>query len=158
MNKQRIWLAAIAGFGVLSVFLPWVSVMGLIGVTGLDIAQGWVALLLFGAALVIAFTGARAYALDSGRQGIVTVLGLAATGFGIWKYIEIKNGTVNIGGEIGRRIAREGGDAAGDLGKEVATGMMKMFGELVAIDFGIYCVIASGVALLVVALVKKRAA
>ena len=157
MHKQRIWLASIAGFGLVSVFLPWVSVMGLIGVSGLDVGQGWVALLLFGAALVVAVSGARAYALDGVRRGIVAVLGLAATGFGIWKYIEIKNHTVDVGGEIGREIARQTDDATAELGTELAKGMSTMFGELLAVDFGIYCVIAAGVALVIAALSKRRA-
>ncbi len=162
MHKQRIWVASFAGVGLLTAFLPWVTVLGLVGVTAMDFNMGWVVLVLFGAALVVSLTGARAYALDGARQGIISVCGLAATGFGIWKYIEIKRGTLDIGGELGQQMqhATGGGSAGRELGHAMGKGMMKMFGadELVEMSFGIYALIGAGILLVIAALWKKRAA
>ena len=90
MHKSRIWIASIAAFGLLTPFLPWVNVMGLLGVSGTEVAQGWLVFIIFAAAVALALTGARAYALDAGRRGGIAVLGLAGAGFGVWKAIEIK--------------------------------------------------------------------
>jgi hypothetical protein len=160
MHKQRIWIASIAGFGLLTPFLPWVNVMGLLGVSGTEVAQGWLVFIIFAAAVALALTGSRAYPLDGGRRGGLAVLGLAAIGFGIWKAIEIKNGTIAIGGQIGEELERQAGKGAGELGEQMGRGMMKMFGadSLLEMSFGVYAVIATGVILVAaVALSKSRA-
>lgn len=158
MHKQRIWIASIAGFGLLTPFLPWVNVLGLLGVSGTEVAQGWLVFVIFAAAVALALTGSRAYPIDNGRRGGLIVLGLAAIGFGVWKAIEIHNGTIELGGEIGRELAQAGGDA--ELGREMGRGMMKMFGadKLVEMSFGVYAVIAAGLALVIGVLVARRRA
>jgi len=161
MHKERIWIASIAGFGLLTPFLPWVNVMGLLGVSGTEVAQGWLVFIIFAAAVALALTGSRAYALDSGRRGGVAVLGLAAIGFGIWKALEIKKGTIELAGQIGEELKRAGGDTAGELGREMGRGMMKMFGsdKLLEMSFGVYAVIATGAVLVIAVLLRgKRAA
>jgi hypothetical protein len=161
MHKSRIWIASIAAFGLLTPFLPWVNVMGLLGVSGTEVAQGWLVFIIFAAAVALALTGSRAYALDAGRRGGIAVLGLAGAGFGIWKAIEIKNGTIAIGGQIGAEIERAGGESGGELGRELGRGMMSMFGsdKLLEMSFGVYAVVVAGVALVIaVALAKQRAA
>ena len=160
MHKSRIWIASIAAFGLLTPFLPWVTVFGLLGVTGTEVAQGWVVFVIFAAAVALALTGSRAYALDNGRRGGIAVLGLAATGFGVWKAIEIKQGTIDMGAKINAQIEQQGGEAAGDLGRELGKGMMSMFGggELVEMSFGVYAVMVTGLALVVaIAIAKRRA-
>jgi hypothetical protein len=155
MHKSRIWIASIAAFGLVTPFLPWVNLLGLIGVAGTAVAQGWVVFIIFAAAIALALTGARAYPLDSGRRGGVIILGLAAVGFGIWKAIEIKNGTVDLGAQFNAQLAEHGGEGGEALGR----GMMKMLGggnELLEMAFGVYTVIATGAALSIAALVKKR--
>ncbi|MDQ3367061.1 MAG: hypothetical protein M3680_16680 [Myxococcota bacterium] len=165
MHKQRIWIAAICGVGLLTAFMPWVTMMGIVGVTGMDFGQGWVVLALFGAALAVALTGARAYALDGARRGILGVIGAAAVGFAVWKMIEIQNGKLDLGGELGRQMGRAGGEAgvgSGDgmenLGREMGRGMMSMFGEMFEVSFGIYAMILAGLALVIAAVLKRRAA
>lgn len=160
MHKERIWIASIAGFGLLTPFLPWVTVMGLLGVTGTEVAQGWLVFVIFAAVVALALTGSRAYGLDNGRRGGVAVLGLAATGFGIWKAIEIKQGTIDMGAQINAQIEQAGGDSAGELGRELGRGMMSMFGggKLVEMSFGVYAVMVTGLALVIaVAIAKRRA-
>ena len=160
MHKSRIWIASIAAFGLLTPFLPWVNVMGLLGVSGTEVAQGWLVLIIFAAAVALTLTGSRPYPLDAGRKGGLAVLGLAATGFGVWKAIEIKKGTIELGGQIGEELRRQGGDTAGELGRELGRGMMSMFGsdKLLEMSFGVYAVIAAGVALVVAVLLSKRRA
>jgi hypothetical protein len=146
MHKERIWIASIAGFGLLTPFLPWVNVMGLLGVSGTEVGQGWLVFIIFAAAVALALTGARKSPLDAGRRGGLAVLGLAAIGFGIWKAIEIKRGTIELGGRVGAQLEAQGGDTAGELGREVGRGFAKMFGgdQLVEMSFGVYTVIATG--------------
>ena len=157
MHKQRIWLASLAGFGLLTAFFPWVTVMGLVGVSGLEVGQGWVVLVLFGGALAATFlAGPRSEPMATGPRGIVAVLGVAAAGFGIWKYTEIKNGTIKLGGEIGAEMERQGAKTAGELGEEMGKGMMSMFGELFSIGLGLYTMIATGIVLAIAAFLIAR--
>jgi hypothetical protein len=160
MHKSRIWIASIAAFGLLTPFLPWVNVMGLLGVSGTEVAQGWLVFIIFAAAVALALTGSRAYPLDAGRKGGLAVLGLAAIGFGVWKAIEIKKGTIELGGQIGEDLKRQGGDTAGELGRELGRGMMSMFGsdKLVEMSFGVYAVIVAGGALVIAVLLSKQRA
>ena len=153
MHKSRIWIASIAGIGLITPFLPWINVMGLIGVSGTEVGQGWLVFPIFAAAAALALTGSRAYALDNGRRGGIAVLGAAAFGFGIWKAIEIHNGTVQVAGQMGEELRKQGSGAE-QLGK----GMMKMFGDkLMESGFGVYAVIVMGAALCVaIAVAKKR--
>ena len=153
MNKQRIWLASIAGFGLLTAFFPWVTVMGLVGVSGLEVAQGWVVLIFFGAAIAATFlAGPRSEPMAPGPKGIIAVLGAAAAGFGVWKYMEIKDGSIKLGGEIGAELQRQGKEV-GELGSEMGKGMMSMFGELLSTGLGLYTMIATGVALAIASFV-----
>jgi len=158
VHKQRIVCASIAGFGLLTAFLPWLTVMAIISVSAMDVAQGWVVIVLFAAALAVSFTGPRPYALDGARQGVLSVLGLAAAGFGVWKYMQIKDGTIKLGGEIGAQMQQQGGTA--ELGKSMAKGFTKMLGgdEMFEIGFGLYAMIAAGLILVIAAWWKKRAA
>ncbi|MBA3503244.1 MAG: hypothetical protein M4D80_22205 [Myxococcota bacterium] len=160
MHKSRIWIASIAAFGLLTPFLPWVNVMGLLGVSGTEVGQGWLVFIIFAAAIALTLTGSRVYPLDAGRKGGLAVLGLAAVGFGIWKAIEIKNGTIQIAGQIGEELKRQGGDTAGELGRELGRGMMSMFGsdQLVEMSFGVYAVIVAGAALVIAVLLSKQRA
>lgn len=156
MHKSRIWIASIAAFGLVTPFLPWVNLLGLIGVTGTAVAQGWLVFIIFAVALALALTGSRAYPLDSGRRGGIAILGVAAVGFGIWKAIEIKNGTIDLGAQFNSQLEEAGGEGGAALGR----GMMKMLGgsdQLLEMAFGVYTVIITGAALTIAALLKKRA-
>ena len=153
MNKQRIVVASIAAFGILTAFLPWVDVFGLVGVSGTEVGQWWVVPIIFVLAVGLALTGSRPYALDNGRRGAIGVLGAAAAGFGIWKLMEIKKGTVELAGEMGAKLKEQTGD--------VGTKMMgKMLGdnELLSVGFGVYALIGAGVALVIAVAWKKRSA
>ncbi|MBA3394237.1 MAG: hypothetical protein H0T89_16435 [Deltaproteobacteria bacterium] len=163
MHKQRIWIAAICGVGLIAALMPWVTVMGMIGMSGMDLGQGWVVLALFGVAAAVAVTGSRGYPLDDARRGVVGVIGVGAVGFAIWKIIEIRNGEIEIDSMMGRgpgdagTAGSQSADGMGELGREMGKGMLKMFGELFELSFGLYLVIAAGLALGIIAAVKKRA-
>jgi hypothetical protein len=151
VHKQRIWIASLAAFGLLTPFLPWVNLMNLIGVSGTEVGQGWLVFPVFAIAAILALTGARAYALDSGRRGGIAVLGVAAMGFGIWKIIEIHKGTIEVAGEVGKQLKN-----AGEGGEALGRGMLKMFGgEVLTMGFVVFCVVAAGLALVVAILVTK---
>jgi hypothetical protein len=78
----------------------------------------------------------------------------------VWKAIEIKNGTIEIAGQIGEDLKRQGGDTAGELGRELGRGMLSMFGsdKLVEMSFGVYAVIVAGGALVIAVLLSKQRA
>jgi hypothetical protein len=156
MHKSRIWIASIAAFGLVTPFLPWVNLLGLIGVSGTAVAQGWLVFIIFAVALALALTGSRAYPLDNGRRGGIAILGIAAIGFGIWKAIEIKNGTIDLGAQFNAQLEQAGGEGGEAFGR----GMMKMLGgsdQLLEMAFGVYTVIITGAALTLASLLKKRA-
>ena len=156
MHKQRIWLASIAAFGVLTAFLPWVTVW-VVGVSAIEIAQGWVVLVLYGAALAVTFlAGSRAEPMDTPPRGIVAILGAAAAGFAVWKYVEISRGTVELGGEIGAQLEQQGGKELGEVGSSLGREMTSMFGDLFSVGLGLYASIAAGLALAIAAFAIAR--
>lgn len=159
MHAQRIWIGVFAALGALAAFLPWADIMMSVSVTGMDTSHGWVALGLGAAALVVAATGARREPLDVTRAGVLAVLGLAITVFGVWKYVEIDRGTFDLGAELGNSFD-QGLGGGGGLGRELGRGMAEMLGgDLLEVGIGVYVMIAAGAALLVAALLRaaKRA-
>jgi len=157
MHKQRIWIAVLCVLGVTAAFLPWADILMSISVTGIDTGHGWVALGLFAAALVVTFTGARRAVLDGARAGVVGVLGFAATGFGVWKYVEIDRGTFDLGAEIGRGFeSATGVEGGGAIGRELGRGMAEMLGgNLLEVGIGVYAMILAGLVIAVAAVVPS---
>lgn len=89
MHKQRLAVIIAAALGVVSAFLPWVTVdMGVLGMSmsvsasGIDANDGFLSLALFVAAGIFAFLGAdRTKAIEAGNVKIVTILGGVITLF-----------------------------------------------------------------------------
>ncbi|MCB9223029.1 MAG: hypothetical protein R2780_11305 [Crocinitomicaceae bacterium] len=88
MHKQRLFVIIAAAIGILSAFLPWISInlgflgkMSISGVSG-AVGDGWATLALAAAAGGFAFTqGERSAELDAKNKKIVAGLGGAIVGY-----------------------------------------------------------------------------
>lgn len=153
MHKQRKTLSILAGVGVLTAFLPWVSVLGLIAVSGIDLREGWIVVGIFGAALVVALLGDRATPLAGWARGAIGALGAGAAAFGVWKILQVKDGAESLLGELG-------GGSSGGPDDELARGagrmMSGMLGEAISVSFGLYALIAMGAALGIAAALRGK--
>jgi hypothetical protein len=145
MHSQRILLLVVAVVGLLSAFLPWFTIM-IMGVTGMDIGQGWVVLAIFGAAIAASVAGNRRMPLAAAPRGVIALLGAGAAGFGIWKLVEIKNGDVRLGGELG------------DIGKLGAGRVDGLFKGMFDVGFGLYLLIGAGALLAILAILRRKSA
>ena len=134
-HLQRIVIIACASLGILSTFLPWVS-MPIVGAIYGTAGDGWITLCLFIPALVLAFRGDKLAPLIGGsRLGAAIPAGIA--------------GLIGLGEimQFNLKVAEAGNDNP----------FAQAFAGAVQIRFGIYLLVASGVAVCVTAwLLEKR--
>lgn len=142
MHKQRVVLLIVASLGLLSAFLPWLTIM-IIGVTGMDIGQGWVVLALFGVAIAGIITDKRQTPITGSMRFLLSLIGAAAAGFGVWKLIQIRQGKLEVAGEIG------------ELGR-IGDGLDGMFAGMFELGFGLYILIGAGALLAILPLIRRR--
>ena len=100
MHKQRIVLVLAAAAGVLSALMPWQTFMDL-SQSGMDVDQAWVVFALFGAALGVPLIGNRALPLAGLWRAAGALLGAGGIVFGVLKFLEVRHGTLGVGGELG---------------------------------------------------------
>lgn len=91
MHKQRTALIITSGIGVLSVFLPWVSVL-LFSASGIDTGIGKIVLVIYLIPLIISFIGDREDALEPKAVTVSMVTGILASILAIYQYIDMKAG------------------------------------------------------------------
>lgn len=142
MHKQRIVLILAAAAGALSGLMPWQTFIYL-SRTGMDIGQAWIVFAIFGAALGATLIGNWASPPAGFTRGAGGLLGLGAIGFGIWKLIEIRNGTLGLGGELGEMQRDQ---------PMVAETMKSLFDP----GMGIYTMIGAGAVVAIAALYRGR--
>ncbi len=93
INKQRLYILIAAAIGVISTFLPWakVSLLGFSqSVSGLE-AGGWITLLLYGGAGVLAVLGDRNELMTKKNRTIVLILSGLGALFSLIKIIQISS-------------------------------------------------------------------
>ena len=128
-HKQRLGILIAAGLGISATFLPWVHAP-IIGSVAGTAGDGWITLLFFIPALIFALRGDSRVPVRGGKRlGLVIPAVLAAI-LGIWKIISLKT-------------AMSG--AADD------NPFAKAMSLSVQIGFGLYLLVAAGVAVAVVA-------
>lgn len=135
MDKQKKLLIIPCVSGMISAFLPWVTVPILGSLSGTSDKTGWIIFALFGTALVICLGGDHKDALTGKyKAGIISTIALASI-IGIVEIIDLKNIT--------------------PLGKE-----RDIFGEVIAntfeIGIGLYLEVLSGVISLIIALIPFK--
>ncbi|MCP4443374.1 MAG: hypothetical protein GY810_31110 [Aureispira sp.] len=89
MHKQRLIMTVCAAIGIIATFLPWASVMGLMTVKGIDGADGYLNIILFGGALALALLGDRNVPQGGGMMyGALTCFALAGL-LGVYKVVSL---------------------------------------------------------------------
>ncbi len=83
LHKQRKAIIVTAGIGVIAMFLPWVSFLGIVSVNGLH-GGGIIVLLAFIGAGLLAFLNGGAAPLDKTRWAAVMACGAVAAAFMVY--------------------------------------------------------------------------
>jgi hypothetical protein len=128
MNGTRSKLVIAAAAGGLGTFLPWATLGALISVDGTK-GDGFITLAFFIAAIVAATRGQRARPMTKSQRIWSTVFGLVAGGVGLINIVNIKS---RFGGHGGR------------------------LANAISVGFGLYLVVAAGVAVVAIALFGGR--
>ena len=81
ISKQKIILLAIAAIGIISAFLPWVSMLG-INTSGIQ-GDGWLTIVTFGAVIPVCLRGDRTQTLGSIAGWICRGVGLTNVGIAV---------------------------------------------------------------------------
>lgn len=130
MSRQRQFVAAAAAVGMLSTFLPWVTIPIFGSINGSK-GDGWITFALFLVPLLISILGDRTYPV-SGKKILFLVLpALLSAVIGIWKIIDFNKQMGSLRGE----------DA-----------FSQFMGSGVSIGYGLYLLVIAGIALTVVAI------
>jgi hypothetical protein len=109
----------------------------------MDIGQAWIVFAIFGAALGATLIGHWSSPPTGFTRVAGGLLGLGAIGFGIWKLVEIRNGTLGLGGELGEMQRDQ---------PMVAETMKSLFDP----GMGIYTMIGAGAVVAIAALYRGR--
>lgn len=134
IHNQRFAISVAAGAGMLSTFLPWVHAPIIGSVSG-TAGDGWITLVLFVPAMVLALLGEKSQILDGGqRLGAVIPAGVAGL-IGLIKIVNFYSTMSN--------AARDNPFA-------------KAFSGTVQIGIGIYLLIAAGAAVGILAWVLAK--
>lgn len=133
MNKQRIAILIAAGLGVLSTFMPWVTMPFIGSINGMH-EVGWTILILFIIPLIISLTGDKKVALKGGLLYAAIIPSIIAGIIGIWKMVELKT------------------EFSNEMGDNPFT---DLFEASVSIGLGLYLVVIAGIALPILAFAIK---
>lgn len=92
-NKQRLFIVIAAGIGVLSTFLPWakVSLFGISDTASGFSTGGWLSMLLYAGAGILAFLDDKTQGLAKKRMTLMFVLSVLGTLFTLFKIIQISS-------------------------------------------------------------------
>lgn len=128
-HKQRRGIMIAASLGIIATFLPWVHAP-LIGSVAGTAGDGWITLVLFLPSLIIALCGDSQAAIRGGKRiGLAIPAALAAM-LGIWTIVRIQQRKLSIS---------DGNPLANAMSASVQIG------------FGLYLLVAAGVAVATVA-------
>lgn len=127
MNKQRLAILIVAGLGALATFMPWVK-LPFIGTINGTKGDGWITLILFAVPIVISLLNDKSTAIKGGLLYGAFIPGILAGLIGLWKIIALNSRMSNFGGNP--------------------------FGA-VSIEFGLYLIVLTGIALPFVAFLVK---
>lgn len=134
MNKQRLVILIIAILGMLSVFMPWVT-MPIIGSVNGARGEGWFVLLLYAIPVVLTLLNDRMKPLQGFALYGAIIPGLLCCITAIWKIIDFNT-------------------SMSDLGTD--NPFAKAMGSTVSIGLGLYIVALAGLAIPVAAFLLKK--
>jgi hypothetical protein len=133
-HKQRLGILIAAGLGISATFLPWVHAP-IIGSVAGTAGDGWITLVLFLPALIIALRGDSQTAIRGGKRLGLTIPAVLAAMLGIWKIVDFQ---------------QLKSDTPDD------NPIAKAISASVQIGFGLYLLVAAGIAVAVVAWVLDK--
>lgn len=116
----------VAAIGVVSAFLPWITLPIIGSKSGVDGTDGWIAVGMFGVAAIIALAGPSV--MGSGRRTWFGILGILGLGLGLWKISDVYS--------IQSQMAAEGG-----FGSRMA--------EAISVGIGLWLLAAAGAGMIV---------
>jgi hypothetical protein len=132
MNKQRLAILIVAGLGALATFMPWVKAPIIGSINGTK-GDGWITLMLFVIPLIISLLNDKSKRLVGGLLYGAIVPGIIAGVIGAWKIFDFKSKMSSL--------------ANNPFGEAIESS--------VSIEFGLYLVVLSGIALPIVAFLVK---
>src|SRR5262245_51919104 len=88
MHAQRVGVSLSAGAGMLSTFLPWVS-LPLVGSIAGTKGDGWFSFGFCVVALLAALGGDRSCAMGAGSALLAMVMGALSAALGVWKIVDL---------------------------------------------------------------------
>ena len=128
-HKQRIGILIAASLGISATFLPWVHAPILGSVAG-TAGDGWITLVLFLPAVILALRGDKSVAIHGRKRDALALPAVLAALLGVWKIIDFQKLKAN---------------APDD------NPFVKAIAVSVQIGFGLYLLVAAGIAVAVVA-------
>lgn len=148
MHKQRIVLVLAAATGILSAVMPWQNIAQYISQSGLDVGQAWIVFAIFGAALGMSLLGSWTQPPSGTWRAVGGLLGAGGIAVGIWKYLQVRDGTLGIGG-------------LGELGELGGTPkdqpmMAEALKAMVEPGMGLYVMIGAGAVVAIASLYRAR--
>ncbi len=127
MNKQRLGMVIAAAVGMLGTFLPWASIPFFGSVSGTR-GMGWVTLVLFLVALLMALLGDKLSLLTGAKFYVAIAVSVLAAVIAVLQIMDLKSAMSGSGS----------------------------FGSAVSIGFGLYVIILAGLAVPVLGFTLKK--
>lgn len=124
MNKQRLAILILAGLGGFATFMPWVKAPFIGSINGTK-GDGWITLILYIIPVIISLLNDRTKALSGGLLYGAIVPAIIAGAIGLWKIYDFNS--------------KMSGMSSNPFGQAIEAS--------VSIEFGLYLVVLSGIAL-----------
>ena len=133
MHNQRTFILIAATLGMLATFLPWATIPLYGAINGTE-GDGWISLAIFLIPVIACITGQKTQAIKMPRLLAVVIPGLAAAALGVWKIIDLN------------ALNKPDGDNP----------YADSFDGSIGIGFGVYVLIAAGLAVAILGFIVKN--
>jgi type IV pilus assembly protein PilA len=160
MNKQRIALIVASVIGMLAVFMPWITIPFNNKLNGLNVGEGnvgYFALLFFAVSLLIALIGDKTKLLVTKTKYIAASAGLISVTI-VGSYIisfQKKVGDIGNAGAPCELNALGNAFGMGNAFSKMTQGVTQAVAASVSIEFGVFLLIISGIAVYLISLFAK---
>jgi len=88
LHKQKLAIIAAGAIGIIAVFLPWISIVGISG-NGMDGGDGWITLIGFAAAIGLCFVGNQSEAVEGNFKWGIVGAGAVCAAVGLFNLISV---------------------------------------------------------------------
>lgn len=97
-HTQRIWIVALGVVGILTAFLPWISVPMMGSVSGIAGSDGYVVIGVFAIVLLLGLTGKHSRPVGAGARVGLVIFGAAGGALAVWKISQVYEMKANADG------------------------------------------------------------